>query len=619
MNVGVGMINITYDIWKEACNLVKDYAKKYGKFYFQLYPFYKFNNLNNIESTSFFDLYVSNGAIFANYENFNKIDNYCRKSDGSYRNRLLLTPIMFIYYIAVGLYISKKYKQKRNEEIFVKYGGNFENNDLHYRKSYKQFVDYVSAISPNYKYYYKIDISDYFNKIDIDLLTKLLANSFQFNQKEQMIFKEFLNWCGNGNFPQTECGVTSSYLATIVYFDIIDNRLYNSLSKEIQIKNFKICRYVDDLYILLDVDGRLNPDKIENKICSIYENLIYNSNLSINRKKSVFKKTEDIFDDLKSFSIIDEDGDDIDIPFEYKNHLSNFLNDLVNCAEKGSINYQKYTDLVNKYFENKQLKYHAGQILYVLVYKNINWLKGTRIINKITKIIDYDFNVISVDPRRLVSMIVNTYDEELIKKFLNKLYCCAEERNWFISHNFMAFQYLLYRNFVSTKLLNKMKEYFPQNVDFIVKYYKNDWRNSVINKEVNMQVHKLHYNETPISFFKFLEIVSIKNGNVLQAQAYNKNYFDSITKNIEIVKGYSSDKTKVNYRKDELKEIYLNKLRISSNMWQSINDLCDRRNKNPFCHASCNIFSSKKDLTQSITIDIDNINDIVNQIIDRYV
>ena len=44
MNVGVGMINITYDIWKKACNLVKDYAKKYGKFYFQLYPFYKFNN-----------------------------------------------------------------------------------------------------------------------------------------------------------------------------------------------------------------------------------------------------------------------------------------------------------------------------------------------------------------------------------------------------------------------------------------------------------------------------------------------------------------------------------------------------------------------------------------------
>lgn len=116
-----------------------------------------------------------------------------------------------------------------------------------------------------------------------------------------MIFKEFINWCGNGNFPQTECGVTSSYLATIVYFDIIDNRLYNLLSKEKTIKEFKICRYVDDLYILLDIDGRINTDKLENKISSIYEYLIYDYNLSINRKKSNFNKTENIFNDLKSF------------------------------------------------------------------------------------------------------------------------------------------------------------------------------------------------------------------------------------------------------------------------------------------------------------------------------
>lgn len=95
------MINITYNIWNEACNLIKNYAKKYGNFYLQLYPFYNFNNLNNISSKKFYDLYVNSGAIFANYNNFDKIDNYCRKSDGSYRKRSLLTPIMYIYYIAV--------------------------------------------------------------------------------------------------------------------------------------------------------------------------------------------------------------------------------------------------------------------------------------------------------------------------------------------------------------------------------------------------------------------------------------------------------------------------------------------------------------------------------------
>ena len=42
------MINITYDIWLEACELIKEYSKVYGKFYLQAYPFYKFNNFNQI-------------------------------------------------------------------------------------------------------------------------------------------------------------------------------------------------------------------------------------------------------------------------------------------------------------------------------------------------------------------------------------------------------------------------------------------------------------------------------------------------------------------------------------------------------------------------------------------
>lgn len=551
------MINISYDIWNEACTLIKDYSKKYGKFYMQLYPFYNFNNINNISSKSFYYSYVRNGAIFANYDNFDRIDNYCRKSDGSYRKRFLLTPIMYIYYIAIGLHFSKKYNQKRNKEIYVKYGGDFENGDLHYRNSYRQFVSYVSNAVLEYNYYYKLDISDYFNKIDIDLLTKLLSNSFQFNQKEQMVFKEFIKWCGDGSFPQTECGVTSSYLSTIIYFDIVDNRLFNLLSKEKAIKKFKICRYVDDLYILIDIDGRINSDKIENKISSIYENLIYEYNLTINRKKSSFKKSENIFSDLKSFSILEDNEANIDIPLEYKNHLSDFLKELVQYAENESINYLKYVELINKYFENSKSTYHAGQVLYVLIYKNIDWLKETRLINKITKIIDYDFNVLSLDPRRLVSLIVNTHDAVIINKFLNKLYCCAEDGNWLISHNFMAFQYLLYRNFASIKLLNKMKQYCPEIVEFILKYYKNDWRKNIINSNLYLQVQKLKYEETPISFFKFLEIMSVKNGNILQAQSYNKNYFDSITKNIELIKGYSSNKNKVNYKKEDLKDMVL--------------------------------------------------------------
>lgn len=613
------MINISYEIWKEACELVKTYSKYYGKYYLQLYPLYKYNNLSKLSTKDYFDLYIKNGAIFSNYDNFDKIDNYCRKSDGSYRKRFLISPIMYIYYIAIGLYFSKKYNQKRTNDIYVKYAGNFDKKELHYRNSYQQFVNYVADKSLEYNYYYKIDISDFFNKIDIGILTKLLSDSFKFNQKEQMIFKEFINWCGNGNFPQTECGVTSSYLATIVYFDIIDNRLYNSLSKDKTIKKFKICRYVDDLYILLDIDGRINTDKLENKISSIYENLIYDYNLSINRKKSNFNKTENIFSDLKSFSILEDNDENSSVPFEYKNHLFDFLCELVKFSEKGGINYQKYIELVNRYFDDPNSTYHASQILYILIYKNIEWLKETRIIKKIVKIIENDFNIISVDPRVFVSMIVNTHDEELIKRFLFKLYCCSEKNDWKISHGFMALQYLLYRNFTSPKLLNKMEPYSLEIVEFISKYYKNDWRKNIVSTEIENQINKLIYADTPISFFKFLEIISINNKNVLQAQAYNKNYFDSITKNIELTKGLTNNKKKINYTKDELKDIYLNKLKIDSNMWQSINDLCDRRNKNPLCHASCDVFSNKQDISISILNDINEINNLVDDIIRLYI
>lgn len=68
---------------------------------------------------------------------------------------------MYIYYITIGLYFSKKYNQKRTNDIYVKYVGNFDKKELHYRNSYQQFVNYVGDKSLEYNYYYKIDISDF--------------------------------------------------------------------------------------------------------------------------------------------------------------------------------------------------------------------------------------------------------------------------------------------------------------------------------------------------------------------------------------------------------------------------------------------------------------------------
>ena len=60
-------------------------------------------------------------------------------------------------------------------------------------------------------------------------------------------------------------------------------------------------------------------------------------------------------------------------------------------------------------------------------------------------------------------------------------------------------------------------------------------------------------------------------------------------------------------------------MKISKEMWTLINNLCDRRNKNPLCHASCNVFSSRHDLSVSINNDISEVNALVDTIIKKYI
>lgn len=609
------MINISFDTWYKTCVMVREYSKKYGKFYIQLYPLNC--SLDYFTTKEFYETYIKTGLIFTDSKNFDRMDNYCLKQNGSFRNRYLITPIMYLYYIAIGLHISEKYKSNRNSEIIINYGGDFKKGDLHYRNSYNNFVKAIINDVYEYNYFYKLDISDFFNKLDINHLNKKISNSMKFSQKEQMFLKEFLIFCGNGSFPQTECGTTSSYLATEIYFETIDNKLYNFLNKDEDIKKFKIFRYVDDLYILLDIDGRKNMDKIENRISAFYQNELYSHNLSINKIKSIFEKTDNIFCYLKSFSIFDDPYNDIEISDDYKQYLINFLSELCSISDNKSITYQKYEELLSKHFESGEDAFHASQLLYVLVYKNTSWLKNSRVIKKLKHIIKNDFNILTLDPRKIVAMIVNTHDEELINTFLNNLYIVAEKGKWNISYNYVAIEYLLYRNFVSTKLLNKMEVYYPSEVAFLKEYLKNDWRKKYKNDYLSNYINKINILKSPAITLKFLETTALLKKDYLLAQSYNKSYFDSITKHFEIKFDPNCDKDKIFYKKEELKAIYTNFINVSDVEWEKIDKLCNTRNGNPLCHASLTIFNSKNDINKKIVEDIVTINEFLDSILDR--
>ncbi len=70
-------------------------------------------------------------------------------------------------------------------------------------------------------------------------------------QTELLLYKELLLYTGGGRFPLIENSMASSYLATVVYLDEIDQRLEQYVSKLDGINDVKFVRYVDDLYILI--------------------------------------------------------------------------------------------------------------------------------------------------------------------------------------------------------------------------------------------------------------------------------------------------------------------------------------------------------------------------------
>ncbi len=146
------------------------------------------------------------------------------------------------------------------------------------------------------------------NKL-FDIINQRFAETgVQINQKDLLVYKELLLFLGQGEFPLIENCAASSYLATVVYLEIPDTKLYSYITdKELHITGFTMVRYGDDLYILFKSD--LSEHKITpmvNRIVNTYSSeLIKLNHLSLNREKTSWKLTADINEELKK-SLYDE-------------------------------------------------------------------------------------------------------------------------------------------------------------------------------------------------------------------------------------------------------------------------------------------------------------------------
>lgn len=605
------MLKIEYDEWTKLCDNLKKYINVYRRFYLQLYPITE-DYLEKISKKKYFDRYIKTGAFLWNDKNWIKCENPSMNINGTLRHRNLISPLFYIIYIYIGKKISNLYRSKRNNNIEVYYAGNLEKNKYHYKEEYNEFCKLAIKLSKNYKYYIKTDIKNFFDSINIDLLFSYISDNINdekmnISLEELNFIEEFIKFTGNGKISQIEEGVTSSYLATIIYLEKLDNRLYEYLKENEIIDEFKIIRYVDDLYIFLNT--KFDIEKLYEQIINFINDIVYDYSISINVNKTSIKEVEDLEKDLKHLSYLDE---------EYINgNINKIINDmdlnevLLDIQSENNITREKYNTILKNRLGNID-NYTENEIFNSIIYTNNSILSNKKMIDNLRILINYKFDFIYCDPKRLTILILKTKDEKTIKLFLKKLYQKNNVSGWNRYDKIAVEQYLLQRKFKNDDLINNLSSI--KNLEVYINYFIiNDWSNeNCFQIQVKLCERLIDEDDTRCfflySFFKFEE----DKKNYKLKHSFFKSYFEAISAVIYARSVNQSLDYQKMYKETTLRKSY-EKMIGNKKYNHDIHKICHLRNENMVNHAGGN---NNNNVYKEIDDNIDSIKKMVNEAIE---
>ena len=324
---------------------------------------------------------------------------------------------------AVGKEVSNHYQPIRKVSIDAFYAGNYEHMRAKYKQDYDEFYKLINANIADCQYFIKTDVTNFFPNINLDILIDQIdkrANigDINFTPTQLKMIKELLSYCGAGKFPTIENSVASSYLATIVYADEIDNRIYQFIEDKINsISGFKIIRYVDDMYIL--INSSFDIVKLHdayNQIRNEYSSILKEYGLSLNTKKCCLKPAIEINDELKK-SLYDEyfKGIEHDIEELFEEKFQEFLDALLVALKMDYIDVEHYNSLIEQYFSSDDIEFTSTEVYNHFIYDCEDTLQDSKVISTICRLINTDVSFISLDPKRLSIMIMKTKSTAAIK------------------------------------------------------------------------------------------------------------------------------------------------------------------------------------------------------------
>ena len=282
------------------------------------------NKVDNFDPKTFYDNYIKNDVFYYFQDNFFVVDYLGVQSAYKNRNYQFLSFETLILFNAIGLYIQEVLSQYqidfdailKQSKGQVFYGGklNYENAEksiIFYFDDYQKFLSAKEKLtkpeSGKVKYVLTVDIKSFFYTINHKILlstihknaTNVTKKALRYDENAIASIEFLLKYLmkGSQGIPVSSQNLVSSYLSSI-YFSPFDQYLHDNY---LQRPNISYIRYVDDFYVIYEIDDTITPSQARNDLYNIENDIsdFLSNELSLSVSSAKSKRTK--IDDLDSY------------------------------------------------------------------------------------------------------------------------------------------------------------------------------------------------------------------------------------------------------------------------------------------------------------------------------
>lgn len=571
------------------------------------------NKIHVVGNRDYFDSKVGNDLFYALHNEFG-IYHYVQPKKGlSIRNYVFYTYPMRVLYYSVCLYmlkISEDYIKNisKYSTINAYYGGDLKysgrekltlnSKSVYYKEHYNLFrsslVSNIEKSNAN-SICVKLDIREYFDSIDVNLLLELLTNKLKPSLKSEHKFdeftkehlKQFFSYIRSNNkgIPQMDNGITSDFLGHLymTFADsIIDDILKNQQKR---ISEYKIYRYVDDVYLIMELSDGVSDDLKDNFIeqlgGQIANELNKNLLLNCNTKSGYFRldrgtEKKELLDTIKKVSPDEPVPDEVDsrTPRERADSLIEELKVLKNSELGTDFEYS---------LKDKHRRSIARESLNEVFSKNVDSiLNSQQYKTQIEQVFeDFDFNLIRAHPKALLTIMCRQGQINVVHKYKQYLLSLKEityKEVDLILHFLSQHEFDDRHQDLKTKLSN------DENMKIIMNVFNKSSlspNKTGYFKITKGKIKKLRNMPTVIAQIK-MRVVAEKNNSYREALNHLLNEVHGLCFELDSKSNTSISSIK-NYRSDDVVK-FLRSKSLPNDHINHIRNLFDRRNINPISH-----------------------------------